>query len=100
MIKTRMRRFVLQREEDVSGTSGIGLVAEGCEFTSGWCAVTWMSAMGTWAWYPSIKAIEGVHGHDGKTRVVWIDEEVKNGAGPHKDDWAQSNSKEWKDSKD
>jgi len=81
--KNRMRRFVLEREVDVSGTSGTGIVAEGCEFTSGIVAITWLSAMGTWAWYSNIKTIDGVHGHDGNTRVVWIDDEPKNSHADH-----------------
>ena len=72
--RQKMRNFVLQRAEDVSGTSGTGIVAEGCEFSSGWCAITWLTAIGTYAWYPNIKAIDMVHGHEGKTKVVWIDE--------------------------
>jgi hypothetical protein len=74
MTKTRMRFFLLERSEDVSGTSGTGIVAEGCEFSSGWCAITWLTPLGTYAWYPNIKSIDGVHGHGGKTRVVWLDE--------------------------
>jgi hypothetical protein len=74
MTKTRMRPFLLQREEDVSGTSGTGVVAEGCEFSNGFCAVIWLSALGTYSWYSNVKTITSIHGHEGRTFVVWLDE--------------------------
>jgi len=69
----RMRRFQLVRDEDETGTSGPGLVAEGCEFTSGACAVTWLSPFKTVSMWDNVKAVDVVHGHVGKTRVVWVD---------------------------
>jgi hypothetical protein len=69
----RMRRFQLWRDDDETGTSGPGLVAEGCEFSSGMCALTWLTPFKTVSMWDSIKAVEIVHGHNGKTRVVWID---------------------------
>ncbi len=57
----------------MSGVSGTGVIAEGCEFTSGYCSLTWLSSMGTFAWYTSIAALLHVHSHDGRTRVVWDD---------------------------
>jgi hypothetical protein len=38
-----MRIFHFFRHEDASGVSGTGVVAEGVEFTNGWCAVRWLS---------------------------------------------------------
>lgn len=69
-----MRRFQLHRDEDETGTSGTGVVVEGCEFTSGMVALTWLTGPDTsWCWYPSIEAVEAIHGHGGRTRVVWLD---------------------------
>lgn len=34
-----MRRFHLRRDVDAAGVSGIGKVAEGVEFSNGWCAM-------------------------------------------------------------
>lgn len=70
-----MRRFYLQRTEDVSGTSGTGRVAEGCQFSNGYCALMWNSALTSMTWFPSIDVLIRIHGHGGKTVVVWIDEE-------------------------
>lgn len=72
-VTMRMRRFRLVRDVDETGTSGVGIVAEGCEFSSGMCALTWLSPYQTVSMWASIKAVEIVHGHSGKTRVVWID---------------------------
>jgi hypothetical protein len=38
-----VRLFTLDRKEDVSGTSGIGIVAEGIEFSNGKCALAWLT---------------------------------------------------------
>lgn len=73
-----MRRFYLQRDFDPSGVSGCGRVAEGVLFASGWVALQFD---------PSLKGVHCVyvyrdladmyllHGHGGKTRIVWIDAE-------------------------
>lgn len=69
-----MRRFYLKRTEDVSGTSGVGVVAEGVEFVSGWVALTWKTELSSLAWYHSIATVEAIHGHDGRTKVIWVDQ--------------------------
>ena len=70
-----MRRFQLHRDEDETGTSGTGIVVEGCRFSSGMVALTWLCGPDTsWCWYPSIEAVEAIHGHGGRTRIVWLDE--------------------------
>jgi len=73
----KMRRFQLHRDVDETGMSGPGVVAEGCEFTSGTCALTWLTPFHVVAMYSSIKALESVHGRRGNTRIVWIDEDQK-----------------------
>jgi len=73
-----MRRFILERQEDVNGTSGTGIVAEGCEFENGWVAFTWLSPYSMVTTAPSIHNIKHVHGHNGKTKVVWIDPPTEN----------------------
>lgn len=66
-----MRKFYLQRVEDVSGTSGTGKVAEGVVFSNGWCAMHWLSKYTSVAFYQSVAELEAIHGHDGKTKVVF-----------------------------
>lgn len=72
MINTS-RRFHLQRNVDATGTSGIGFVAVGCEFPNGWCSLTWLTLHTSVAFYPSIEALEHIHGHSGSTLIVWDD---------------------------
>lgn len=69
------RQFHLQREEDVSGVSGTGRVAEGVILPSGWCVVWWLSKLWTVTTYENIGVVEKLHGHDGKTKIVYEDAE-------------------------
>lgn len=71
---SEMRKFVLVRTEDVHDVSGIGVVAEGVEFSNGVCVITWMSPYRVVASYESVKAILHVHGHEGRTTVRFEDE--------------------------
>jgi hypothetical protein len=72
--KPNARRFQLHRDEDESGVSGIGIVAEGIQFTNGMVALSWLSPYSAVNVYPAgTKIVEDLHGHQGKTRIVWID---------------------------
>ena len=70
-----MRRFYLKRDEDVSGVSGTGRVAEGVEFDNGKVAMTWKSEFPSVTVYDSVTVVEKIHSHKGKdkTRLVWVD---------------------------
>lgn len=68
-----MRRFYLHRQEDVTGVSGTGRVAEGVVFSTGWVALTWLTAVNSLVFYPSIENVEKIHGHGGQTLIVWED---------------------------
>lgn len=70
-----MKRFYLDRNADLSGVSGKGRIAQGCQFDNGWCALTWMTGHCTLAWYSSIEELIGIHGHGGATTISWHDEE-------------------------
>lgn len=67
------RRFILNRMVDATGTSGIGVVAEGICFSGGKVALHWLSHLGAINVYDSFEVVTALHGHDGKTEVVWID---------------------------
>lgn len=66
-----MRTFHLQRDEDATGVSGTGKVAEGAEFTDGRCVLCWLGPVSSVAVYPNMKQLEAIHGHGGKTRAVF-----------------------------
>ena len=67
------RRFILDRIDDETGVSGTGAVAEGCVFSNGRAALTFVVAPGSMLWYLSVDDLMTVHGHGGKTQLVWID---------------------------
>jgi len=65
--------FVLQRTEDVTGVSGTGVVAEGVEFSDGTVSLRWTSDWPTSVVFHDrgIESVEAVHGHSGKTQIVY-----------------------------
>lgn len=74
-----MRLFILQRDHDETGISGTGIVAEGFEASDGRCAMFWRPLAGSGfkgssAQYEDIHEIRAIHGHQGLTRVVYVDE--------------------------
>jgi len=80
-----MRTFHLQRDVDMSGLSGTGIVAEGVEFDDGTTVVRWREVEGahydrgvraTTVIFPNADAVEALHGHGGATRMVWDDAPV------------------------
>lgn len=84
-----MRTFELHRDQDVSGVSGTGRVAEGVEFSDGTTVLRWLTRTGSVAVYLNAVDMEKVHGHDGRTRVVW-----QNPNGSDRDDTPDARSKE------
>ena len=72
-----LRRFELHRDVDVTGVSGTGTVAEGVVFSDGVVCLHWV---GDWPssvvhYERGMAAVEVIHGHDGRTRIVWLDAE-------------------------
>jgi len=63
----------LSRHEDPTGTSGNGLVAEGVVFTDGATVLRWLSNTPSTVVYSCLADVIKVHGHDGRTVVVWRD---------------------------
>lgn len=72
-MQSQMRKFVLERTEDESGVSGTGIVAEGVVFTNGFAVLSWLTPLTSVAVYHSLDVLERVHGHGGKTKVVFKD---------------------------
>lgn len=69
-----MRMFVLEQDEDVSGVSGIGTVAEGVEFTDGSVVLKWIVGdhQSTVVWPGGMASVVAIHGHDGRTRLSYV----------------------------
>jgi len=76
-----MHRFVLRRDEDVTGLSGTGDVAEGVVFSDGTVVMRWKGPVEhpwgtiepTTVMHPHIENVEHLHGHNGSTHIEWVD---------------------------
>lgn len=68
-----LRRFHFERKEDISGVSGIGIVAEGVQFSDGRVALHWESKHPSINIYASIEDLKEIHGHNGATQIIWDD---------------------------
>ena len=73
----RIRTFILQRDVDVSGVSGTGTVASGIHWVEpDIIALRWNSEFPTSVVFHErgLESMKHVHGHDGKTRIIWLNE--------------------------
>jgi hypothetical protein len=70
------RRFYLDRHVDDTGVSGTGIVAMGVQFECGKVIMCWSSegspihSVSIW---DGIDQVRRVHGHNGRTSIVWVD---------------------------
>jgi hypothetical protein len=69
-----MKCYELIRDEDVTGVSGTGKVAEIVEFSDGVVCLRWLTE-----WPSSVvhyergmDSVQAIHGHNGKTRIVEV----------------------------
>lgn len=68
-----MKRFLFVRNEDETGISGTGSIAEGVVLSNGKVVVNWLTQYETLSVYPDMKTAEFLHGHDGRTVTKWLD---------------------------
>jgi len=72
-MSTTARLFILRRFEDLSGVSGTGIVADGVEFPDGTVALRWRGpGLVSTALYENISTVEDIHGHEGRTKIIWV----------------------------
>lgn len=74
----KIKHFYLQRIEDVSGTSGIGIVARGVVLPSGSVVMEWLTFHSSICLYKNLEDVEQIHGHGGKTQLIMGDPPQKN----------------------
>lgn len=74
-LEKRPRRFYLLRREDVTGISGEGIVAWGVMWEDGSATMRWCvdDKPKTTTFYEWLEDVEDLHGHDGKTQIIFID---------------------------
>jgi hypothetical protein len=70
-----MRTFELHRVEDLSGISGTGIVAQGCHFDNGKVSMTWINPPHSMTWFDDIETVIHIHGHNGRTKLIFSDGE-------------------------
>jgi hypothetical protein len=66
-----VKTFELFRDTDETGVSGTGLVAEGAVFSDGTCVLHWLTARRSTAVYGCLDDLLAIHGHNGKTRILY-----------------------------
>jgi len=73
----RSRLFVLERSIDHSGISGLGIVAEGVQFTDGQVVMKWLTETSSVSLFESLDDVRKVHGHGGDSvvRILEIEDE-------------------------
>jgi hypothetical protein len=69
------RRFNLVRSIDKSGVSGTGVVAQGVEFPDGFVLMRWLGQIRSVSIFNSIDEVDEIHGHQGCTKILWVDGE-------------------------
>lgn len=67
------RRFRLERDTDVSGVSGTGVVADGVVWPDGSADVRWRGDRPSAVHWDRASHAEAIHGHGGATRFVYLD---------------------------
>ena len=78
--RPRFRRFAVHRDVDVTGISGTGIPVEGVVFSDGWGVTQGLDRAPmyepkTEVWHnPGVDPFIKISGHNGATRVVWLDE--------------------------
>lgn len=71
--RTGPRRFIFRRHRDGTGFSGEGAALEGVQFTHGGVKLMWLGQMRSFVEWESIEQALTTHGHDGDTRIEWLD---------------------------
>lgn len=72
--KERPRTFTLQRDDDETGVSGTGEVAHGVLWANGKVTLSWLTETSSVTQFDDFGHVLKVHGHGGKTRVLFHDE--------------------------
>lgn len=74
-----LRWYALDRQQDVTGISGTGIIAFVLVLEHG-VLTFWDTGWQTVSWYPDMETVLEVHGHDGSTvpvRIVAIDRPMR-----------------------
>lgn len=73
------RRFRLVRDVDITGVSGIGVVADGVVWPDQTATVRWRGDRPSTVNWGHVDDALHIHGHDGRTRIEWLDSDERSG---------------------
>ena len=73
--EVNFRRIRLNRQHDVSGVSGTGIVAYGVVWPDGTVTLRWDTQVRSTVMYDSIDDVVTITGHGGNTVIEWVDHE-------------------------
>jgi hypothetical protein len=62
------------RDIDVTGVSGTGVIVWGIQWPDGYVAYRWNTGTATTCVADNVEDVVTIHGHDGATRLVWLDD--------------------------
>lgn len=72
-VRSTSRRFVIDRQQDITGISGTGIILYGIEwFVGGPCDVYWLGTKTT-GQYPSMAVVESTHCYNNNAQVIYLD---------------------------
>jgi len=74
-----IQHFYLKRNEDISGKSGLGIVARGAILPSGHCVMEWLTFTSSIGIYKNLTDVIEIHSHEGRTEIVMGDPPKKRG---------------------
>jgi len=69
-VENKTQVFTLERDEDETGISGVGTVADGVIFPDGRVVLCWRGDISSIVIHNNIQNVDAIHGHGGKTRIV------------------------------
>lgn len=64
--------FVIIRETDNTGISGIGIVADGVQFKNGKCVLCWRGKIQTIVIHENIKSVMQLSCSHSKSKIKWL----------------------------
>ena len=68
-----MKLFYLMRHVDETGVSGTGIVGEGVVFSDGTVSMRWRGDIKSTVLYDSLSDVRTIHGHQGKTEIIFTE---------------------------
>jgi hypothetical protein len=72
--KTRMRRFLVIRNQEVSDIPNSDVIAEGTVFSDGMSVIRWLREPCSMSVFNTVDDVLAVHGHEGKTQLQFVDQ--------------------------